>query len=229
MADRVLVVAAHPDDEVIGCGGTIAKLAAAGAYIHVGFLADGIMSRGGEPAIRREELAARRAAAHAANDILAVHSVSFGDYPDNRMDEVARLDAAKVVEALVAEHRPDTVLTHHAGDLNVDHRRVHEAVATACRPQPGQGVHTILCFEVASSTGWQLAGHPAPFEPSWFIDITPFAETKARALRAYETELRAWPHVRSHQAIDHLQRWRGATIGVEAAEAFVLGRRVERL
>jgi LmbE family N-acetylglucosaminyl deacetylase len=225
-SDRVLVVAAHPDDEVIGCGGTMARLTAGGAFVHVAFLADGVTSRRAEDQLRHEDLETRRAASRAALEVLGVTSVSFGDYPDNRMDDVLRLDVARVVETLVDEHRPGLVLTHHAGDLNVDHRRVHEAVATACRPQPGHPVHTILCFEVASSTGWGLAGSQ-PFEPTWFIDITRYTEAKARALRVYEREMRPWPHARSHEAIDHLQRWRGAAVGVAAAEAFILGRRVE--
>ena len=227
--ERVLVVAAHPDDEVIGCGGTIAKLTASGAFVHVGFMADGVTSRPGEEQTQRDELGGRRAAARTALDILGVRSVSFGEFPDNRMDEVARLDAARAVEALVLDHRPSLVLTHHAGDLNVDHRRVHEAVATACRPQPGHPVGTILCFEVASSTGWQLAGSSGEFAPSWFVDVTPYTDLKMRALRAYDQEMRDWPHARSHDAIEHLQRWRGATIGVAAAEAFVLGRHVDRV
>jgi LmbE family N-acetylglucosaminyl deacetylase len=121
-------------------------------------------------------------------------------------------------------HRPQTVFTHHAGDLNVDHRRLHEAVAVACRPQPGQSVKTLLCFEVASSTEWQVPGGAPAFMPNWFVDISRTLERKMRALEGYATELRDWPHPRSTRGVEHLARWRGATVGADAAEAFVLAR-----
>lgn len=220
----ILIVAAHPDDEVLGCGGTIAKLADEGAIIHVAFLADGVFSRAGDQIIQQEELSIRRASAQKACDILGVKSASFGDFPDNRMDTVALLDIIKVVEVLVAEHRPDTVFTHHAGDVNIDHRRIHEAVVTACRPQCSHPVKTLLCFEVPSSTEWQLPGSAPVFVPNWFVDISDTFERKLAALDAYAAELRSWPHPRSRQGVEHLAHWRGATVGVDAAEAFMLGR-----
>jgi len=224
MSGSVLILAAHPDDEVLGCGGTIAKLADAGARIHVAFLADGISSRDGDGAW---QLTARRAAAQKASQILGVASVSFGDLPDNRMDAVALLDITKAVEALIAEYSPEMVLTHHAGDVNIDHRRLHDAVVTACRPQKGQSVKTLLCFEVPSSTEWQLPGSGPVFAPNWFVDISSTLDRKLLALDAYAAELRDWPHPRSRQGVEHLVRWRGATVGVDAAESFVLGRQLK--
>lgn len=228
MSESVLVLAAHPDDEVLGCGGTIARMSAQGARVHVAFLADGVTARAVATDVelqrQSQELSARRQAAQKAAAILGVHSISFANFPDNRMDSVALLDVVKEVEALVAAHRPLTVLTHHAGDLNVDHRRTHEAVVTACRPQRGHPVKTLLCFEVASSTEWQLPGSAATFAPNWFVDVSSFFERKKLALDAYAAEMREWPHPRSLQGVEHLARWRGAVIGVEAAEAFVLGR-----
>lgn len=223
---RALVVAAHPDDEILGCGGTMAHLVATGAFVHVAFLADGVFSRPGQSAEQREELGRRRAAALQACALLGVASVSFGEFPDNQMDTVSVLTVAQVVEALVSAHQPDTVFTHHFGDVNVDHRQVHDGVVAACRPQRGHPVRTILCFEVASSTEWQLAGHPQPFVPSVFVEITRHVEAKAAALQAYHAEMRTWPHPRSVTGVAHLQSWRGACVGVEAAEAFVLGRHV---
>lgn len=222
----ILIIAAHPDDEVLGCGGTIAKLADQGAIIHAAFLADGVFSRTSEENSGRGALEARRVAARKSGDILGVSSVSFGDFPDNRMDTVALLDIIKEVEKLIGLHQPDTVFTHHSGDLNVDHRRVHEAVATACRPQRGHPVKTLLCFEVPSSTEWQLPDSAPAFMPNWFVDISDTLDRKLAALDAYAAELRAWPHPRSRQGVEHLARWRGATVGAEAAEAFVLGRQL---
>jgi LmbE family N-acetylglucosaminyl deacetylase len=222
----VLILAAHPDDEVLGCGGTIAKLARAGAALHVAFLADGVFSREGDQNMRQDELNARQAAAEKACGILGVKAISFGKFPDNRMDSIALLDIVKAVESLVAKYRPDTVFTHHAGDVNVDHRRAHQAVVTACRPQSGHPVKTLLCFEVPSSTEWQLPGSAPVFAPNWFVDVSATLKTKLAALDVYATEMRAWPHPRSRQGVEHLARWRGATIGVDAAEAFLLGRQL---
>jgi LmbE family N-acetylglucosaminyl deacetylase len=219
----VLVLAAHPDDEVLGCGGALARHADEGAEIHVAFLADGVNSR---DTVDTAALDARRIAARRALAELGVTSVSFGDLPDNRLDTVPLLDIVKLAEAQIAEHRPDTLYTHHAGDVNIDHRRLHEAVVAATRPQAGQSVRTLLFFEIASNTEWQPPGSAPAFAPNWFVDIGVQLERKLRALDAYAMELRPWPHPRSRQGVEHLARWRGATIGAEAAEAFILGRRI---
>ena len=226
MTQIILILAAHPDDEVLGCGGTIAKLAGEGAIVHVAFLADGVFSRSGELTVQQLELSARRAAAQRACEILGVKSVSFGEFPDNRMDIIPLLYITQAVEALISLHQPEMVFTHHAGDVNIDHRRLHEAVVTACRPQLGNPVKTLLCFEVASSTEWQLPGSAPAFTPNWFVDISATLVRKLAALEAYADELRAWPHPRSQQGVEHLAHWRGATVGVDAAEAFILGRQL---
>ena len=226
MSQSMLIFAAHPDDEVLGCGGTIAKQADEGAIIHVAFLADGVFSRAVDQVKMQEELRIRRAAAQKACEILGVKSVSFGDFPDNRMDTVPLLDITKALEELIAVHQPEVVFTHHAGDVNIDHRRMHEATVTACRPQRGHPVKTLLCFEVPSSTEWQLPGSAPVFAPNWFVDISYTLDRKFAALDAYAAELRDWPHPRSRQGVEHLARWRGATVGVDAAEAFMLGRQL---
>lgn len=226
MTHSILILAAHPDDEALGCGGTIAKLADEGATVHVAFLADGVLSRAGEQTAQQLELTSRRAAAQKACEILGVKSVSFGDFPDNRMDTIPLLDITKAVEALISKHQPEMVFTHHAGDVNIDHRRLHEAVVTACRPQRSHPVKTLLCFEVPSSTEWQLPGSAPAFTPNWFVDISATLVRKLTALEAYAEELRAWPHPRSRKGVEHLAHWRGATVGVDAAEAFILGRQL---
>jgi LmbE family N-acetylglucosaminyl deacetylase len=222
----ILILAAHPDDEVLGCGGTIAKLANDGATIHVAFLADGVFSRVGSSIDQDEELHVRRAAAQKSCEILGAKSVSFGEFPDNRMDTVALLDITRELEGLLTKHKPEMIFTHHAGDVNIDHRRMHEATVTACRPQPGHPVKTLLNFEVPSSTEWQLSGSAPIFAPNWFVDISGTLDQKLAALDFYSSELRDWPHPRSRQAIEHLARWRGASVGVDAAEAFMLGRKL---
>jgi LmbE family N-acetylglucosaminyl deacetylase len=143
------------------------------------------------------------------------------------MDTVPLLDIVQDIERVLDRSKPIIVYTHHAGDVNVDHRRVHEAVITACRPQPGQCVRQLLFFETLSSTEWRPSASLPAFEPQWFIDISDTLALKLQAMAAYAPELRAFPHPRSLAAIEHLARWRGASIGLPAAEAFVLGRFIE--
>ena len=227
MSNRTLIIAAHPDDEVLGCGGAILKLTAAGAEVHIAFLADGIGARNPDPAWRQAELAQRRAAAEAAARILGAASLSFDDLPDNQLDSIPLLDITQKVEALIDQYRPTSLFTHHAGDLNSDHRRTHQAVITACRPQRGHPVRTLLCFELPSSTEWQPPGSGLAFTPHWFVDISTTLDGKLAALDAYADELRDWPHPRSRQGIEHLARWRGASVGCDAAEAFMLARHLQ--
>ena len=208
---KVLVVASHPDDEVLGCGGTIAKHVANGDEVSVLIMTQG--REGGEIPD----------AAEAANSILGATFLWLDDYPDNKMDTIPLLDVVKSVEYFIDNLKPDIVYTHHAGDLNIDHRITHQAVMTACRPLPGCSVKTILCFEVPSSTEWGQG-----FEPNWFVDITEFEflGKKYDALDAYGSEMRDFPHPRSHRAVLNLGRLRGATVGVEMAEAFMVARRI---
>lgn len=226
MHKNTLIIAAHPDDEVLGCGGTIAKLANEGVLVHIAFLADGVFSRESGKKDQQEELNDRRAAAQQACDILGVKTVSFDDFPDNKMDAVPLLNIVKAVEELISKHQPDTLFTHHCGDVNIDHRRIHEAVVAACRPQNGHPVKKLYAFEVASSTEWQLPHSGPVFLPNYFVDISNTLDQKLAALDFYAKELRPWPHPRSRKSVEHLAHWRGATMGVEAAEAFMLGRQL---
>ena len=227
MSSSVLILAAHPDDEVLGCGGTIAKLASEGATVNVAFLADGVSSRKGDLKEQEFLLARRRKAATNACEILGVKSVWFGDFPDNQMDALPLLDISKAIEGLLTQFQPDTIFTHHSGDVNVDHACLHKAAVVACRPQQGNPVKNFLCFEVPSSTEWQIPGSAPIFVPNWFVDISSTVGLKMKALDEYASELRAWPHPRSRQGVEHLAHWRGATVGLNVAEAFMLGRKIE--
>ena len=207
----------------------MAKWSQAGHDVHVLILAEGATSR---DAVRNrdkrsEELSALKKAAQQAGKILGVTSVQLLDMPDNRMDSMDLLDVVKVIESEIEKINPEMVVTHHAGDLNIDHRIIHEAVVTACRPQPGQSVKRIQSFEVASSTEWQAPGSGPSFQPNCFVDISETIELKVEALETYASEMRDWPHSRSLKAVDHLARWRGASIGCNAAEAFLLMREVD--
>lgn len=221
-----LVVAAHPDDEVLGCGATMARLARTGERVHVLILGEGSTSRATTRAGGDHDLVdALESMARAAADAVGAASVRFGGLPDNRFDSVDLLDVVKVVEQAVTELRPDAVYTHHGADLNLDHRRTHEAVLTATRPLPGTIVAEVLAFEVLSSSEWRF-GSSGTFRPNVFVDVTDSLDAKHAALRAYDAEMRDFPHPRSHDAVDALARLRGSTVGVVAAEAFELVRSV---
>ena len=226
---KILVVAAHPDDEVLGCGGTIARHSDAGHHIQVLIIAEGSTSRQSvrDRSQAYEHLKALETASQIAGSILGAKGVELLDLPDNRLDSVDRLDIIKLIEDRINHYKPDCVYFHHAGDVNIDHRRLHEAVVTACRPIPGHVVKRLLSFEVPSSTEWQPPGSNMPFQPNWFVDITAQWDRKREALVAYSTEMRDWPHPRSLEALEHLARWRGAQIGVQAAEAFCLLRSLQ--
>lgn len=231
MVNDIAVIAAHPDDEVLGCGGTIARHAAIGDRVHLLILAEGATSRDWvrSPEQRSDELSALQAAAHAAAEILGAATLEFGSFADNRMDGVELLDVVKVVESFLARRQPKIIYTHHGGDINVDHQVTQRAVSTALRPVPSAGFSTLLYFEVPSSTEWGNVPCGQPFVPQWFEDVSNFLDRKQRALRAYQEEMRPFPHPRSHEVVEALARVRGATAGVAAAEAFMLGWNVNRL
>ena len=224
----VLVVAAHPDDEVLGCGGTIARHSDEGDQVQVLIFAEGSTSRQKQRDRLQaaDELYSLAEAAKTAGAILGAEGIELLDFPDNRLDSLDRLDLVKRIEERIDRHQPQVVYVHHAGDVNVDHRRLHEAVVTACRPTPGHPVRRLLSFEVASSSEWQPPGSAPAFQPSWFVDISNHWQRKREALVAYSSEMRSWPHARSLEALEHLARWRGAQVGVEAAEAFCLLRQL---
>ena len=224
----ILVIAAHPDDEVLGCGGTIAKHVKNGDEVHVLILAEGITSRNLHRNLIESEndLCKLKKEATIANEILGVRSLNLCNFPDNRLDSIDRLDIIKKIEYFVFKFKPNKIYTHHIGDVNIDHQIINGAVVTACRPISSFFVKTILFFEIASSTEWQVPASNFNFSPNWFVDISDFLKIKLQSLGAYKCEIKEYPHSRSLKALRFLARWRGTFIGVNAAEAFVLGRKI---
>lgn len=215
MSDRVLVVVAHPDDETLGCGGAIIKAVNGGGEVRVVYLTDGVGSRGASG----NQALDRRIMARQAGKILGAEIMQMVDpdvIPDNESDTFSRLRIAQRVEMHVDVWRPDTVFTHHSGDLNVDHRRIHEATLIACRPFVNRSVRAIYGMEVATSTEWGLV----PFAPTYYIDIGLALTQKLKAMACYATEQQPFPHPRSPEAIKALAMWRGSNVGVGCAEAF---------
>ncbi len=224
-----LVVAAHPDDEILGCGGAISRMTSEGWTVHHLILAEGATSRSRTRSRDgfANELGMLERAAREAGRIVGAASVELADFPDNRMDRVDLLDVVKRIEESILAFKPVRVFTHHCSDVNVDHSVVHRAVAAATRPLPGTTVKQLLFFEVPSSTEWRPSGSGTPFVPNLFIDISSQLPTKIAALEAYETEMRPPPHPRSLASVSQLAAWRGAMVGVDAAEAFHIGRWIE--
>lgn len=220
-------MAAHPDDEVLGCGATAARLVAEGHEVHFAILGEGLTSRSADRAdTDARRLAALHQQAHAAAAKIGVKNVALHKLPDNRLDSVPLLEVVKIVEELIDRLKPEVIYTHHAGDLNVDHGVIHRAVLTATRPMAGQPVREIYAFEVPSSTEWSFQQLEPRFRPNVFVDVTRTLEAKIAAMECYASEARRFPHPRSPEALRAIaMRW-GSAVGCGAAEAFELVRSV---
>ena len=226
-SNSVLVVAAHPDDEVIGCGGTISRLAREGRQVTIAILGEGITSRySSRESADRAVVDALRCASREAGRLLGADEVILHDLPDNRFDSVPLLDIVKVVEGLLGQFQPRVVYTHHAGDLNIDHELTYRAVLTATRPLAGCPVKELYTYEVASSTEWAFQTLEPAFRPNTFVDVSAHMETKLAAMRLYESEAREFPHPRSREALLAIAKRWGSVSGLPAAEAFQLVRAV---
>lgn len=218
---KILVVAAHPDDEVLGCGGTIARLAQEGHEVFIAILGEGITSR----CAQREQADSKaivelHGRSQQVAKLLGAKDLFMFSLPDNRFDTVPLLDVVKVIEGLVERLKPEVVYTQHGGDLNIDHVVTFRATLTATRPVAGQCVKAVYAYEVASSSEWAFQQFAPVFHPSVFVDIGATLETKIKAMQLYESEARAFPHPRSPEAIRATAvRW-GSVVGLPAAEAF---------
>lgn len=204
----ILVVAAHPDDEALGAGGTIARLADEGESVHVAIL--------GHSRVPSRHV-------HEAAEHLRSGSLQEGGLPDQRFDTFALREITEMIERTISRIEPSIIYTHHPGDLNLDHQITSRAVLTACRPVNGCPVRTIYAMEVPSSTEWG----DGSFHPTTFVDISATLDRKVEAMEMYETERRDWPHPRSPEALRALARYRGSAVGLEAAEAFQLLRHIQ--
>ena len=222
---HIAAIFAHPDDEILGCGATMARHARDGDQVRILILATGLTSRG---EAEKEQIDALRSQAQQAAKVVGAKSVEFCDFPDNAMDSVALLDVVKAVEGFLNTHPFDIIYTHHVGDMNIDHNITHRAVMTACRPMPGKRPVEVLSCEVNSSTEWSMPSQ-TPFVPNDFIDVADFLDIKVAAMECYSGEICEWPHPRSSKGIRVTAKNRGMQSGFQAAEAFMLTRRVRAL
>lgn len=220
---NVLVIAAHPDDEVLGCGGTIARLASEGKNVHIVILAEGITSRAD---VAENEAAEQMKILHqqakAVGKFLGATDVQLLGFPDNRMDTVPLLDVVQKIEKVIEEIQPDVVYTQHGGDLNIDHSVTFRATLTATRPMEGCPVKCVYAYEVGSSTEWSFQKLSPVFRPTSYVDISSTLDKKMQAMTIYTSEVRPFPHPRSPAAISTKAKFHGSTVGLHAAEAFEL-------
>ncbi len=218
---NILVLAAHPDDEVLGCGATIAKLANENHDVSIAILGEGITSRYPDrEQIDKNLIHQIQDCSRKAAGILKAKEVFFYDLPDNRFDTVPLLEVIKIIEELVEKIKPDIVFTHHGGDLNIDHVIVHRATLTALRPVSKGSVSRLYSYEVPSSTEWAFNQFEPRFLPNMFVDVSTTLQRKIEAIEAYDTEIRQFPHPRSPKSLRSIaNRW-GSAVGLEAAEAF---------
>ena len=208
---KILIIAAHPDDEVLGCFATVSRLIKEGYQAYTLILGEGKTSRG------EENLNELRQEAIKANNTIGIKEVFFKDFPDNQFDSVPLLEIVKAIEEIKNKIKPNIIFTHFENDLNIDHQITYKAVITATRPMENESVKEIYSFEILSSTEWN---YPLSFNPDVFFDISNTLDDKIKAMSFYKSELREYPHPRSLKAIEmNAKNW-GYKLGKSAVEAF---------
>jgi N-acetylglucosamine malate deacetylase 1 len=219
---NILVIATHPDDEVLGCGGAIARHVARGDRVEVA-----IVTRGAPELYSEDQVNALRKELHAAHSILGVSVAHFLDFPAPKLDQVPQHELADSLAARIREYQPEAVYIPHRGDLHSDHRAVFQSALVACRPIGKPSIRRLLSYETLSETEWSAPIGEEAFLPNVFIDIADFLEKKKQAMAAYRSQLKEFPHPRSLQSVESLARLRGGTAGFRAAEAFQLIRELD--
>jgi len=217
---KILVVSPHPDDEVLGVGGTIARFASEGSDVTVT-----IVTKGWEPLFPDSQVEQVRGEARAAGNVLGVKSLRFMDLPVTKLNEISKHELNKEFEQLMSEEEPELVFLPFCGDLQEDHRQVFDACMVALRPAISREyLKQILCYETVSETHWSATCVESCFEPQLWVDISNHLSTKLEAMRRYGSQLQEEPDARSLEAISSLAKWRGSMVGMCAAECFVVVR-----
>lgn len=219
---NVVVLAAHPDDEILGAGATLAKHARAGDAVHAVVLAEGATSRYEE----RMKESLHAAGARAARAI-GFASCRFESLPDQRLDAVPLIEVTQRIEAILDVLDPSVVYTHFSGDVNLDHGVVSRAVWTACRPYRFPNLKRVAVFETPSSTEWGAPHEGSGFRPNLFVDVSATLDAKIAAIECYESELRPYPHPRSARALRERAAYWGSVVGRAAVEPFMILREIQ--
>ncbi len=224
---KIMAIVAHPDDEILGLGGTLVKHHMDGDKIYCLILGEGVTSRKGlKESEKEEKLEKLKTQTEKAGEIIGFENIHFTDFPDNRFDEVPLLEIIQEVEKYIDKIEPEIIYTHFYDDLNIDHRRTFEAVITATRPFGDYRTKEIYCFETPSSTEWNFKNNDNHFDPNYFVDISDSIDEKIEALNCYENEIRDYPHPRSLEAIKTIAKRWGSVVGKKYIEAFELIRKV---
>lgn len=219
---RLLIVAAHPDDEVLGCFATVAKLIRSGYEAFTLILGRGKSARG---KVQQSELDQLEKEMNGANALIGIKKVFCEDFPDNMFDSVPLLEIVKAIEKVKLKTKPDIVITHHRGDINIDHRITYNAVMTATRPLVGETVKAVYSMYVPSSTEWNAYTKESMFVPNVFVDVSRTVDLKLKAMEKYSSELREYPHPRSLKYLKDFAAMCGARVGLEFCEPFMLVRK----
>tara|TARA_Y100000590_G_scaffold86224_1_gene96608 strand:- start:19115 stop:19828 length:714 start_codon:yes stop_codon:yes gene_type:complete len=236
---RILVIAAHPDDEVLGMGGTIKKLTKNGNKVKIVIMATGIIARRStnfqnntnykikksDQILFEKQINEIRKQSKKSAKILGVSDIEFLDFPDNEIDKISNLEITKAIESIIKKFKPNKVFTHSNSDINIDHRLIYNATLTATRPNPTYRIDEVYSFEVPSSTEWFF---PQTFQPNTFIDISKELQFKMKAMSQYKNEIQKFPHPRSIKSLEHIARRWGTVSGFNAAEAFYLVRQLKK-
>lgn len=222
---RVLTIAAHPDDETLGAGGTISRFAREGHEVWVCILTDGATAR-------HDHVDQQKSCAVQAGEVLGAAQVTFAGFEDQRLDAMALIDVIAPIDKCIAELQPQLVLTHFGQDVNQDHRVAFAATMVATRPVSTTCVERVMCYETPSSTEWAAPFPGNVFSPNVYVDIGSTLSVKLDAMRQYSHtfsgEVHPFPHPRSYQALEAIARSHGSASGLPAAERFMLVRSVER-
>ncbi len=223
MKNRILIIAAHPDDEVLGCFGAVAKLIKKGYEAYTLILSGGKTSRG---EVEQSELDKLQNELKEANSLIGIKETFCANFPDNAFDSVTLLEIVKKIEEIINLVKPEIIFTHHIGDMNVDHQITHKAVLTATRPMADECVKTIYSMEIPSSTEWNSFNKETIFVPNVFFDVTATIDLKVEAMAKYVSELREYPHPRSLQHIKEHAKVNGTKVGLKYSENFMLIRNI---
>lgn len=222
---KILVIAAHPDDEIYGLGGTIAKYCEEGHEVYTLIVTEGCTSQypGNSTIIEQKKEEAKQ-----SNSILGVKEVIFADMPDMKLDTVNHVELNKVIETVIKEINPDIVYTHHKGDANKDHKLIYESTLVAVRPTQWCNIKKLYTYDVPSSTEWGSPMSESVFIPNTFVDIEKYVDLKADAIRKYNSELREYPHPRSVESVEIYDKANGVRVGMKSCEAFCLIRELNK-
>ena len=223
---RLMLVAAHPDDELLGSAGTLLFYKKKGYKIKIIFLSDGESSRNINIEKKNILIKRRKDQAIKVSNLCKFQEPVFAEFPDNRLDTVAMLKVVKFIENEIKKFKPNIVITHNENDLNIDHMLTFKAVVTATRPSTKTFVKSIYCFETPSSTENNFSKIKVAFNPNLYFDITKYIDKKIKLLKIYNKEIKLYPHSRSLEGIKVLAKYRGVQIGVKYAEAFYLLRKL---